>query len=190
MGAVGEPSLALDYAQLFGLDPSVAEVDAAEAASQQRQREQAYLQLALPPSAVLFVDTEERLLAAAAALEEAGAMDVIGLDCEWAPNNVAGHSAPVSVLQVWQTLIAGPDHMPVSASLHTSIVQSCCQVHAAMLPVCSNVALPREETCKGHRNPLHCVHALVCACGWWREGVAEGVILCLADSVQEPCPGD
>ena len=100
MGAVGEPSLALDYAQLFGLDPSVAEVDAAEAATQQRQREQTYLQLPLPLAAVRFVDTEEGLLAAASALEEAGAMDVIGLDCEWAPNATAGSGAPVSILQV------------------------------------------------------------------------------------------
>ena len=57
MGAVGEPSLALDYAQLFGLDPSVAEVDAAEAAAQQRQRERAYLQLPRRLVSVDFVDS-------------------------------------------------------------------------------------------------------------------------------------
>ena len=100
MGAVGEPSLALDYAQLFGLDPAIAEVDAAEAAAQQRQREQAYLQLPLPLTAVHFVDTEEGLLAAAAALEAEGAVGVLGLDCEWAPNAAAGSGAPVSILQV------------------------------------------------------------------------------------------
>ena len=84
----------------LGFDSSGAEACVAAWAAKKLHRE-TYLQLQLPPSAVRFVDTEESLLEAAAALEGVGTMDVLGLDCEW--EQYGGCGTPVSILQVYHT---------------------------------------------------------------------------------------
>ena len=98
MALAGEPSLALDHAQLFGLDPAMLDVDAAEVARQIRLRQESYLQFPPPAAALHFVDSEAGLAAAAPLL--AASMDgVLGLDAEWGQPPEGGGKAPVSLLQ-------------------------------------------------------------------------------------------
>ena len=57
MVANGEAALAEEYRGLFGLPPSVLQVDPAELAAEQRRREEAHLQQEVPLELVVFVDT-------------------------------------------------------------------------------------------------------------------------------------
>jgi hypothetical protein len=98
MVLAGEPSLALDHAQLFGLDPATLQVDAADVARHIRLREESYLQFPLPAAALHFVDSEAGLAAAAPVLE-ASLAGVLGLDAEWGQPPEGGGKAPVSLLQ-------------------------------------------------------------------------------------------
>lgn len=104
-----DADLALEYARMFRLDPSAAQVLECQVAASAAVRVATFLQLDIPNSAVLFVDSDERLAEAAALLEGAA---MLGLDTEWqAPlvngngncnGNHAGHplKQQVSILQV------------------------------------------------------------------------------------------
>lgn len=150
MALAGEPSLALDHAQLFGLDPGMLEVDPAEVARQVRLRQDSYLQFPLPAAALHFVDSEAGL-AAAAPLLEASVAGVLGLDAEWGQSPAGGGKAPVSLLQASLCCFSSPIY--VESALHTclGLVMGCCSVP---------VAFP----CAGVEAMLHVDCALYLAC--------------------------
>ena len=126
MSAAGQPcqtdmAALVKSLELFGLESTAAKTIAAKLVLEQGHRGRTYLQLQLPPSAVRFVDTEECLLEAFSALEEDGAMGVLGLDCEW--DSAAGRWAPVSILQVCGTMVTEPvsgcpHHPSLKAYIH------------------------------------------------------------------------
>lgn len=80
MVTAGEPALAADYRQQLGLDDSVLSIDPAAVAAAEAQRRDQYLQLGLPPEAVVVVDRVEQLEGVGAKLAAAPA---VGLDVEW-----------------------------------------------------------------------------------------------------------
>ncbi|EFJ45282.1 hypothetical protein VOLCADRAFT_118385, partial [Volvox carteri f. nagariensis] len=80
MVEAGEAGLADEYRKRFGLPPTALQLDPEVLAAQEAARAERFLPLALPPSAVLFVDGPTGLRAAAAALSGA---DLIGIDVEW-----------------------------------------------------------------------------------------------------------
>eukprot|EP00882_Tetradesmus_deserticola_P023155 GHRQ01025193.1.p2 GENE.GHRQ01025193.1~~GHRQ01025193.1.p2 ORF type:complete len:164 (+),score=56.67 GHRQ01025193.1:741-1232(+) len=97
MADMGELALAHEYRKQLNLPQSVLTVDPAAVAAQEAARRQQYMQLELPPAALLFVNDEETLQQAAQML--AGS-DVIGLDVEWKASHEAGEAFPAAVLQV------------------------------------------------------------------------------------------
>ncbi len=118
MVLVGEAALAHEYAVVnFGVDPGVLQLDPAELAADEAARAAVYLQLALPPEAVHFVDSAEGLAKAASQLLEAaapGEAAVLGLDCEWETcterSSSSSQQSAVSLLQVSLLSVAkGPE---------------------------------------------------------------------------------
>jgi hypothetical protein len=97
MADMGELALAHEYRKQLNLPESVLTIDPAAVAAQEEARRQQYMQLELPPGALLFVHDEATLLQAAQMLAES---DVVGLDVEWKPSHAAGESSPAAVLQV------------------------------------------------------------------------------------------
>jgi hypothetical protein len=97
MADMGEIALAHEYRKQLNLPEAVLTVDPAAVAAQEEARRQQYMQLELPPGALLFADDEATLLQAAQML--AGS-DVVGLDVEWKPSHTAGGTSPAAVLQV------------------------------------------------------------------------------------------
>lgn len=65
-------------------------------AAQEAARREAYLQLDLPESAVLWVEDAAGCARAHAVLSTS---DVLGLDVEWKPSHLAGVTSPAAVLQ-------------------------------------------------------------------------------------------
>lgn len=65
-------------------------------AAQEAARREAYLQLDLPESAVLWV---EDAAGCARAHDVLSTSDVLGLDVEWKPSHLAGVTSPAAVLQ-------------------------------------------------------------------------------------------
>ena len=108
---------------LMGFDPTEAETEASvtEWEAEQRRRHQTYLHPQLLPSAIQFVDTEDRLLEAASALDADGALDldILGLDCEW--DLCGGSYTPVSILQVRPQLV-----MHCQVARRASFMSGCC----------------------------------------------------------------
>jgi hypothetical protein len=94
----GEVSLAQEYITVLRLDPSLCHVSEADVAAADAERAAKYLQLSLPPSAVLFVDSEEQLGAVRTLLEGAS---VLGMDCEWGACHSGGQQPCVSIFQVY-----------------------------------------------------------------------------------------
>lgn len=90
MAREGDADLALEYVNMFGLDPSAAEVHESQLAAAEAVRAATYLQLSLPDSAVLFIDSDERVAEAAALLE---GQVLLGLDTEWQTPLANGNGA-------------------------------------------------------------------------------------------------
>ncbi|KAF6257473.1 hypothetical protein COO60DRAFT_1701845 [Scenedesmus sp. NREL 46B-D3] len=86
-----------EYRKQLNLPESVLTVDPAALAAQEEARRQQYMQLELPPGALLFVDDEPKLLQATQML--AGS-DAVGLDVEWKPAHAVGETSPAAVLQL------------------------------------------------------------------------------------------
>ena len=190
MSAAGQPcqtdmAALVKSLELFGLESTAAKTIAAKLVLEQGHRGQTYLQLQLPPSAVRFVDTEECLLEAFSALEEDGAMGVLGLDCEW--DSAAGRWAPVSILQVCGTMVTEPvsgcpHHPSLKAYIHDQgLNMRACQCRYILENSCIGLSTLLEWS-QCSRWVLHATIMLL------RQGVAHESMLCLADSVQEHGP--
>lgn len=90
MATAGQLQLAADYCAQFGLPAATLDIDPAALEAEAAARRDAYLQLALPPGAVLFVDTPAHIEVAAAALRRAS---VVGVDVEWKAATTSGGGA-------------------------------------------------------------------------------------------------
>eukprot|EP00879_Flechtneria_rotunda_P029008 GHRR01031259.1.p1 GENE.GHRR01031259.1~~GHRR01031259.1.p1 ORF type:complete len:747 (+),score=261.21 GHRR01031259.1:313-2553(+) len=97
MADAGELALAEEYRKQLRLPESLLAFDPGQVAAREAARREQYLQLDLPPAAVLFVDDAIGLCEAAQLLHGSGA---VGLDVEWKPSHTAGVTSPAALLQV------------------------------------------------------------------------------------------